>query len=181
VKKDAAAARPDRAVGVRKLTPEHSRTRWCSTGKLQDGARAEGESCCPVAEPIPHSGSRCKRARRTRLKAAPEVERSESGFALVSSGAPRRVRNGISHQLAKRARSEGLKSGPGRASLRIPFRPVLETVQEGRMRFQPEVFASNHLTDEPIRFILQGCQRIGNEIEIRATRRAVCKLFENRS
>ena len=61
--------------------------------------------------------------------------------------------------------SRGLNSLSGHASLRIPFRPVSRPAQEERLKLQTkEKLASNHLTNEPIRVILQGCRRIGTRV-----------------
>ena len=55
----------------------------------------------------------------------------------------------------------GLNPLPEAASLRIPFRVPQSAAQEARITFERQgKLASKHLTNEPLRFILQGCCRI---------------------
>lgn len=57
----------------------------------------------------------------------------------------------------------GLKSERGQGSLRDPFRSALEPAQEKRGMEPLKRFASKHLTNGPVWFILQGCQRNGTK------------------
>jgi hypothetical protein len=73
-----------------------------------------------------------------------------------------------------------LNSLPGFATLKIPFR--LASASSGRAEeLLTEKLASNHLTNEPVWFILQGCRRIGNEFDFKPPDGLACELFENRN